>query len=117
MSVKEFIKKVFPLASFSYLTDDGNFEANGLEANTVPKGVTVLASGSVKVYRKGDYQTHYIVTDGIYTSTFRICAAYPDSGYAEFATSRGSGVVRNDSIEYADFMENTLRSLSSLCNK
>lgn len=115
MTILAFLQKIFPSAQFSYLSTDGSFEANGLELNTEPLSVEILARGEPTLARSDNRGSLYIVTDGTYTSYFRICTAYPDSGYAEYAT--GQRVIRNDSEEYEDFMRWATSSLTCLTRK
>lgn len=102
--MNEIIQKMFPTG---ILNGRGGSEVNGLTKGTVPVG-TVLLNGQDKFDKKGRREFYAVEVDG-HVALLRVCEAYPDSGYDEFAV-----VHRIVSKEDVAEVENIIQSVSRM---
>lgn len=91
---------LFPQGTISYQTEK-SFEINGLKKNTQPKNCEIIKMVSEPL-SNGDRRDYYLVLTKSEYVFFRICTAYPNSGYDEFAV--GHGAVDRDSIDAGAFV-------------
>lgn len=102
--MNKIIQKMFPTGTLN--GRDGT-EVNGLTKGTVPDG-TILKNGQDKFHNKGRCELYAVELDG-YIAYLRVCEAYPDSGYDEFAV-----VHRIVKAEETDEVNNILDTVSRM---
>lgn len=106
--MNEIIQKMFPNGT---LNGRGGTEVNGLTKGTVPVG-TILLSGQERFERKNRREFYAVELDG-YVAYLRVCEAYPDSGYDEFAVIH-QVVSKEDSDEVQAIIDTVERMIRSL---
>lgn len=85
MSAIEILKSVFGVSREDFIrVSSQDFEVNGLAKGAVPQNCLVLGQGH-QPHSKGDRREHFLVEVEGATLFFRICTAYPGSGYDEYA--------------------------------
>lgn len=82
--MKAIIGMIFPTGE---VRSDG-YEVNGLAKNTNPVNCVILKQGRSR-FEKKERREWFVVEVDTFVIMFRICAAYPDSGYDEYVAVHG----------------------------
>jgi len=112
MTIQDTLLRIFPQPTAT-VNGRGGSEVNGLPRNTVPQNCDIVLSG-LHTSRITNRQEHYLVRIDNQLIFLRVCSAYPDSGYDEYAVIRD---VADTPEKQAELLDYARRSIKAICGQ